>query len=161
MVARAAMVPVIEPSDSEEARVFIKRAFELSEQYDTPIIFRTTTRLAHSQGLVHLEERAELPDKPYEKNIAKNVMMPGNAIKRHLVVEDRLKRMAEDACTLDINKVEYKDTKIGVITSGKRGITGCFRIEAGTCSSVTKETDSGICIKGRYTLHCGRTGACY
>ena len=118
MVARAAMVPVIEPSDSEEARVFIKRAFELSEEYDTPVIFRETTRLAHSQGLVNLEERVCPEDKPYEKNIAKNVMMPGNAIKRHLVVEERLKRMAEDACTLDINKVEYNDTKIGVITSG-------------------------------------------
>jgi len=118
MVARAAMVPVIEPSDSEEARVFIKRAFELSEEYDTPIIFRETTRLAHSQGIVNLEERVDLPDKPYEKNIAKNVMMPGNAIKRHLVVEERLKRMAEDANTLDINKVEYNGTKIGVITSG-------------------------------------------
>ena len=118
MVARAAMVPVIEPSDSEEARVFIKRAFELSEEYDTPIIFRETTRLAHSQGLVNPEERISLEDKPYVKNIAKNVMMPGNAIKRHLVVEERLKRMAEDANTLDINKVEYNDTKIGVITSG-------------------------------------------
>ena len=118
MVARAAMVPVIEPSDSEEARVFMKRAFELSEEYDTPIMVRETTRLAHSQGLVHLEERVVPEDKPYERNIAKNVMMPGNAIKRHLVVEERLKRMAEDASTMDINKVEYRDTKIGVITSG-------------------------------------------
>jgi len=118
MVARAAMVPVIEPSDSEEARVFIKRAFELSEEYDTPVMVRETTRLAHSQGLVHLEERISLEDKPYEKNIAKNVMMPGNAIKRHIVVEERMKRMAEDACTMDINRVEYRDTKIGVITSG-------------------------------------------
>ena len=118
MVARAAMVPVIEPSDSEEARVFMKRAFELSEEYDTPIMVRETTRLAHSQGLVHLEERVVPEDKPYERNIAKNVMMPGNAIKRHLVVEERLKRMAEDASTMDINEVEYRDTKIGVITSG-------------------------------------------
>lgn len=118
MVARAAMVPVIEPSDSEEARIFMKRAFELSEEYDTPVMLRETTRLAHSQGLVNLEERVVLEDKPYEKNIAKNVMMPGNAIKRHLVVEERLKRMAEDACGMDINRIEYKDTKIGVITSG-------------------------------------------
>ncbi len=118
MVARAAMIPVLEPSDSEEARVFVKRAFELSEEYDTPIILRETTRLAHSQGLVHLEERVVPEDKPYVKNIAKNVMMPGNAIKRHLVVEDRLRRMAEDACTMDLNKAEYKDTGIGVITSG-------------------------------------------
>lgn len=118
MVARAAMVPVIEPSDSEEARVFMKRAFELSEEYDTPVMVRETTRLAHSQGLVNLEERNCPEDRPYEKNIAKNVMMPGNAIKRHIIVEERLNRMAEDANTLDLNKVEYRDTKIGVITSG-------------------------------------------
>ena len=118
MIARAAMVPVVEPSDSEEARYFTKRAYELSEKYDTPVILRTTTRLAHSQGIVNLEDRVEVDDKPYERNIAKNVMMPGNAIKRHVIVEQRLKRMAEDACDLDINKVEYNDTKIGVITSG-------------------------------------------
>lgn len=118
MVARAAMVPVVEPADSEEARVFTKRAYELSEKYDTPVILRTTTRLAHSQGVVNLEDRVEVDDKVYERNIAKNVMMPGNAIKRHVFVEERLNRMAEDANTLDINKVEYIDTKIGVITSG-------------------------------------------
>lgn len=118
MVARAAMIPVVEPSDSEEARVFTKRAYELSEKYDTPIILRTTTRLAHSQGIVNLEDRVEVDDKVYERNAAKNVMMPGNAIKRHVFVEERLNRMAEDANTLDINKVEYNDTKIGVITSG-------------------------------------------
>ena len=118
MVARAAMVPVIEPSDSEEARVFTKRAFELSEKYDTPIMIRTTTRLAHSQCLVNLEERQNIEDKPYVKNIQKNVMMPGMAKARHLYVEKRLKQMAEDGCTLDLNKVEYNDTKIGVITSG-------------------------------------------
>lgn len=118
MVARAAMIPVVEPADSEEARVFTKRAYELSEEYDTPIILRTTTRLSHSQGIVNLEDRVEVDDKPYERDIAKNVMMPGNAIKRHIFVEERLNRMAEDANTLDINKVEYNDTKIGVITSG-------------------------------------------
>ena len=118
MVARAAMVPVIEPSDSEEARVFTKRAFELSEQYDTPIMVRTTTRLAHSQCLVNLEERQNIEDKPYVKNIQKNVMMPGMAKKRHLYVEERLKKMADDGYSLDLNKVEYNDTKIGVITSG-------------------------------------------
>lgn len=118
MVGRSAMIPVIEPSDSEEARVFTKRAYELSEEYDTPIILRTTTRLAHSQGIVNLEDRVEVSDKPYERNIAKNVMMPANAIKRHVFVEERLKRMTEDADTLDINKVEYHDTSIGIITSG-------------------------------------------
>ena len=118
MIARAAMVPLVEPSDSEEARTFTKKAYELSEKYDTPIILRTTTRLAHSQGLVNLEDRVEVDDKPYERNIAKNVMMPGNAIKRHVFVEDRLNRMAEDANTLDINKVEMNDTSLGIITSG-------------------------------------------
>ena len=74
MIARAAKVPVLEPSDSEEAKEFVKIGFELSEQYDRPVIFRITTRLAHSQGLVELKERIEIPDKPYEKNIRKNVM---------------------------------------------------------------------------------------
>ena len=118
MVARAAMVPVLEPSDSQEAKDFIKLGYELSEEYDTPIMVRTTTRLAHSQGIVTLEDRKEVEDKVYERDIAKRVMMPGNAIKRHLVVEARLKRMAEDASSFAINKVEYNDTKIGVITSG-------------------------------------------
>ena len=118
MVARAAMVPVLEPSDSEEARVFTKLAFSLSEQYDTPVMVRTTTRLSHSQGIVNLEEREEVPDKPYERNIQKNVMMPANAIKRHVVVEQRMKKMAEDASSMAINRVEYNDTSIGFITSG-------------------------------------------
>lgn len=118
MVARAAMVPVVEPSDSEEARVFTKRAFELSEEYDTPVILRITTRLAHSQGFVNLEERKEIPDKPYRKDFVKNVMMPGNAILRHIKVEERLKRMAEDANSMDLNRVEYGKSPIGVITSG-------------------------------------------
>lgn len=118
MVARAAMVPVLEPSDSEEARIFMKRAFTYSEEYDTPIMVRVTTRLSHSQGLVNLEERVEPEDKPYVRNIQKNVLMPANARKRHLAVEERLKRMAADGCSFDINHVEYQDLSIGVITSG-------------------------------------------
>ena len=118
MVVRAAMVPVLEPSDIEEARVFTKLAFEYSEKYDTPVIVRTTTRLSHSQGVVHPEERMEISDKPYEKNIEKNVLMPANAKKRHVIVEQRLKQMAEDACHFEINRTEYRDKKIGVITSG-------------------------------------------
>lgn len=118
MVARAAMVPVVEPSDSAEAKEFMKYAFDLSEKYDTPIILRSTTRLSHSQGLVELQERVEPEDIAYERDAAKFVMMPGNAIKRHLFVEDRLKRMAEDANTMPINKVEYNDLSVGFITSG-------------------------------------------
>ena len=118
MVARAAQLPVIEPSDSSEAKEFIKVAFDLSEKFDRPFVYRTTTRLAHSQGLVELNERKEIEDKPYEKNIRKNVMMPGNAKLRHVEIEKRNLELAEAANTLPINKVEMNDTKIGVITSG-------------------------------------------
>ncbi len=118
LIGRAAMIPVIEPSDSQEAKDFMKRAFELSEKYDTPIILRTTTRLSHSQGIVELEERKDVEDKPYEKRIDKYVMMPGMAKKRHLYVEDRLNRMAADLSTDPINRIEYADKKIGFITSG-------------------------------------------
>ena len=117
-VARAAHIPVIEPSDSAEAKEFIKFAYDISEKYDTPVMFRTTTRIAHSQGLVELEDRCEPIDIEYTKNVAKNVMMPGNAIKRHPVVEAREKQMAVDGAEFPINRIEMNDTKIGVITSG-------------------------------------------
>lgn len=117
-ICRAAQVPVLEPSDSQEAKDFMKLAFELSEQFDTPMVLRTTTRLAHSQGVVTLEDRVVPEDKTYERNIAKNVMMPANAIQRHIFVEQRLKDMADAANTLNINKMTIKDTKIGFITSG-------------------------------------------
>lgn len=118
MIARAAGVPVLEPSDSAEAKEFVKKAFEISETYDRPVIFRITTRLAHSQGLVELGEREALEDRPYEKNIRKNVMMPGNAKFRHVEIEKRNNELKEAADTMDINRVEMNDTKIGVITSG-------------------------------------------
>lgn len=116
MVARAAMVPVLEPSDSQEAKDFTKLAFELSERFDTPVMVRSTTRLSHSQGLVELNERENIPDRPYERNIAKYVMMPNNARLRHIVVERRMKAMSEES--FDINRVEYGDLSIGFITSG-------------------------------------------
>lgn len=118
MVARAAMIPVVEPSDSAEAKEYMKLAFDLSEKYDTPVMLRSTTRLSHSQGLVELEDRIEPIDIPYERDAAKFVMMPGNAIKRHLVVEARMNEMAEDANELSINTVEYNDLSVGFITSG-------------------------------------------
>ncbi len=117
-VARAAQVPVLEPSDSQEAKDFMKFAFTLSEKYDTPVILRTTTRLSHSQGMVTLEEREEIPDKPYERNISKYVMMPGMAKARHVYVEERMEAMAEDGCGFPVNRAEYNDTSIGFITSG-------------------------------------------
>ena len=118
MVARAAQVPVLEPADSMEAKEYMKAAFQISEVFDRPVILRTTTRLAHSQGLVELYDREEVEDVPYEKNIAKNVMMPGNAKLRHVEIEKRNLELAEAANTLPINTVEMNDTKIGVITSG-------------------------------------------
>lgn len=118
MVARAAQLPVLEPSDSAEAKEYMKMAFDLSEKFDRPFVFRTTTRLAHSQGLVELCDPEEVPDKPYEKNIRKTVMMPGNAKLRHVEIEKRNLELAEAANTLPVNRVELQDTKIGVITSG-------------------------------------------
>ena len=118
MVARAAQVPVLEPSDSMEAKEFMKVAYEISEKFDRPVIFRTTTRLAHSQGLVELYDRVEVEDKEYAKDIRKTVMMPGNAKLRHVEIEKRNLELAEAANTLAINTVEMNDTKIGVITSG-------------------------------------------
>lgn len=118
MVARAAQLPVLEPSDSAEAKEYMKLAFELSEKFDRPFVFRTTTRLAHSQGVVELEERQDISDKEYVKNIQKNVMMPGNAKVRHVEIEKLNNELAEAANTLPVNTVEMNDTKIGIITSG-------------------------------------------
>ncbi len=118
LIARAANVPVIEPSDSAEAKDFMKLAFSLSEEYDTPVIFRITTRVAHSQGLVEIEDREEIPLKTYEKNVPKYVMMPGNAKKRHIAVEERLNKLCEDSNDFSINKIEVGDKKLGIICSG-------------------------------------------
>ena len=118
MIARASHVPVLEPSDSQEAKDFMKYAYELSEKYDTPVILRTTTKLAHSQSKVTLCDRVEATDKTYERSVAKYVMMPASAIGRHLVVEAREKKMAEDAADFPVNRIEKGDGKIGFITAG-------------------------------------------
>ncbi len=116
--ARAAKLPMLEPSDSQEALDFFKRAYDLSEEYDCPVIVKMCTRIAHSQSLVETGERNEVPAKPYEKNIAKYVMMPGNAIRRHPVVEERMRRLQELAERIDINRIESgNDKSIGIITS--------------------------------------------
>lgn len=117
-VARAAQVPVLEPSDSQEAKDFVKFAYDLSEKYDTPVIVRSTTRLSHSQGTVTLEERQEPEDKPYERNVSKYVMMPAMAKGRHVHVEERMNAMEEDSSDYPVNRAEYKDSSIGFITSG-------------------------------------------
>ena len=114
--AIAAKVPMLEPSDSAEALAFAKRAYEISEEFDTPVILMMFIRVSRSQSLVELGERTEV-EKPYEKNIAKYVMMPGNAIRRHPVVEERTRKLTEFAETCDLNRVEMGGTSMGVITS--------------------------------------------
>ena len=115
--AIAAKLPMLEPADSAEALAFTRRAYEISEEFDTPVILKMCTRVAHSQSIVETSPRTEGPERPYEKNIAKYVMMPGNAIRRHPVVEDRMRRLAQYAETCDLNRVEMGDTKLGIITS--------------------------------------------
>ena len=118
MIARSAHLPVLEPSDSAEAKEFMKVAYEISEKYDTPVILRTTTKLAHSQSIVPLAAREVPEDKVYERSVPKYVMMPASAIGRHKVVEAREIALAADAATLEINRFEKGDKKVGFITSG-------------------------------------------
>lgn len=115
--AIAAKIPMLEPSDSAEACAFTKLAYELSEEFDTPVIIKMCTRVAHSQSIVETAARIVPPERPYEKNIAKYVMMPGNAIRRHPFVEERTRRLAEYAENCPFNRVEYGGTKLGIITS--------------------------------------------
>ena len=116
--AKAAKVAMLEPSDSAECRDFTKMAFELSERFDTPVIVRLSTRVSHSQSLVEAHEPDAVALKPYEKNVAKNVMMPANAIKRHVAVEERAKKLIEYAETTPLNRIEDNGAQIGVICSG-------------------------------------------
>lgn len=118
LTAVSAKVPVLEPSDSAEAKEFTKLAFGLSEKYDTPIILRMTTRVAHSQSAVELEERKEIPLRPYEKNIAKYVMMPANARVKHVAVEERTRKLSEDANSFAVNRIEKGSSDLGIICSG-------------------------------------------
>ena len=116
--AIAAKLPMLEPSDSAEALEFTKLAFELSEKFDTPVLMKMCTRIAHCQSIVELSERQEVPDRPYEKNIAKYIMMPGMAKKRHPVVEQRTRDLIAWAESAPINRLEDgSDKSIGIITS--------------------------------------------
>jgi len=115
--AIASKIPMVEPSDSQEAKDFVKIAYELSEKFDTPVLYKMCTRVAHSQSVVETKDRVELPTKTYEKNIAKYVMAPANAIRRHPVVEQRLKDIETWSETSGINRIEMGGTEIGIITS--------------------------------------------
>lgn len=116
--ARSSHIPMLEPSDSMEAKELVKAAFDISEKFDTPVLLRSNTRLSHSQGIVELMDRQEVPLKDYEKNIPKYVMMPGMARKRHVIVEQRMNDIAEFANTSELNRVEMNDASVGVITAG-------------------------------------------
>lgn len=116
--ARSAHVPMLEPSDSEECRAFTKRAFELSEEYDTPVFVRLTARTSHSQSLVEPEERISRELPAYEKDIAKYVMVPGYARLRHLKVVERMERLKKDVEEFDLNREEVRGEELGIVCSG-------------------------------------------
>lgn len=116
--AVSAKVPMVEPADSQECIDFVKAAYEISEQFDAPVILRTCTRVAHSQSIVETGKRNELPLRPYTKNPEKYVMMPANAVGRHVFVEERMQKLAEFAETSGLNRVEMGDPKIGIVTAG-------------------------------------------
>lgn len=117
--AIASKLPMLEPSDSREAKEFAKIAFELSEKFDTPVILRMCTRIAHSQCSVEIEEPKARVLKEYEKNPQKYIMAPANAIRRHPIVEERTAKLTEFAETTELNRIEWaEDKKLGIITSG-------------------------------------------
>ena len=116
--ARAAKVPMLEPADSAECKEFTKLAYELSEEYDTPVILRLTTRIAHSRSIVETEDRQDLPLKEYQKDPAKNVMLPAFAKPKHEKVEARTQALIRYAETTPLNRVELNGSKTGVITAG-------------------------------------------
>lgn len=117
--AIAAKVPMLEPSDSVEAKDFVKEAYEISEKFDTPVIVRMCTRIAHCQCAVELEERREVPVREYTKNPQKYIMAPANAIKRHPFVEERTRKLVEFGETSSLNRVEKGSSdEMGIICAG-------------------------------------------
>lgn len=116
--AMAAKLPMLEPSDSDECKQFTKLAYTLSEQFDTPVLLRLSTRVSHSQSVIETSERSEISLREYKKDPAKYVMMPAYAKAKHVVVEDRTQRLTAYAESSLVNTTEYNDTSIGIITSG-------------------------------------------
>jgi len=114
-----AKVPLLEPSDSQEAKDFVKSAFYISEQFDVPVIVRTTTRISHSESLVELGEVDNVEEPSgFVRDVRKYVMIPAYARQRHVVVEERLKKLQAFSEETDLQKVEFGDDEIGIITSG-------------------------------------------
>ena len=119
MYARFAKIPVLEPSDSQECKDYVATALDISESFDTPVMLRTTTRIAHSQSMVELVEPAAAVNlKAYTKNAAKYIMLPAHGRARRIVVEERLRKMREWADETNLNRMELNDRRYGIITSG-------------------------------------------
>jgi indolepyruvate ferredoxin oxidoreductase alpha subunit len=116
--ARMSFVPMLEPSDSQECHDYVKLAFELSEQYDTPVLIRLTTRVAHSRSLAEVHDRQDIPLKDYKRDVMKRVMMPAMARKRHVLVEARTKKLAEAAGAMPVNRVHRGDGRLGIVAAG-------------------------------------------
>lgn len=116
--AIASKIPMLEPSDSKESIDFVKQAFEISEKFDTPVFLKMCTRVAHSQSVIEESDRLEIAQKEYSKDGAKYIMMPGNAKKRHPIVEERTEKLTEYAETASFNRIEEgSDNALGIITS--------------------------------------------
>ncbi len=117
-ISRAAKLPMLDPSNPAEAKEFTKLAFEISEKYDRPVIVRTTTRIAHSQGPVELGERAEVPLKDFVRDPKKYVMIPAHARPRHVFVEQQILKLKEYSSQSGLNKIEWRNKKRGIISNG-------------------------------------------
>ena len=138
--AKAAKLPMLEPSDSAEGIAFAKLAYEISEQFDTPVLLKMCTRVAHSQSVVEPSERVEPAQKPYEKTPQKYIMMPGFAKKRHPIVEERLRALAEYAETAPCNRVERgTENRLGIITSST-----CYQYVREVCGNAVSVLKLGM-----------------
>lgn len=115
--ARAAKLAMVEPSDSQECLDFMREAYRISEQFDIPVLFRTTTRVAHSKSIVTFSEREEQEAKPYARNTRKNIASPANAFLNHPKLEKTLEALEAYGCTSPLNRMELNGTKVGVISA--------------------------------------------
>jgi len=116
--ARAAKIAMLEPSDSEEARLLTKLGFDISEEFDTPVLLRLTTRISHSYGIVNIDERKEHPPRGYKKDVKKRLILPAHARPRHIIVEERLKKLKDYSNSFPLNRIEWGNRDVGIITSG-------------------------------------------
>lgn len=116
--AKFAKIPMLEPSNSQESKDMIKAAFEISENFDTPVLFRVTTRVCHSKGIVECSDRKEVAVKEYVKDIHKYMTVPAFAQKMRVKVEERMHKLLEFSNSTELNYIEWNDKKVGVITSG-------------------------------------------